>query len=493
MFSFCAHSVVRAGCTSPIFAAIAWLPRAIWRPTKSRSTSLPVIAGTTDTAVPLIANVASFGAVSMGVSCAPSATLSLAGSLCRTSFDLSICVSSVGATCSGERSSAVPLTFTTTGAARTARASAGSARDVLRVHRGGRGADREAPRVALAPTERGEYLLLGLRPLDADARPGRDLHDLGPDEAEPTVDEALAGLGHPRVEDGVEAGRVDVDDERDVVGTEPPEHRPPELVEGVVAPARLPRRAHARGRVDVEVERGRVDRKLGRAGAHAHGGAVELGGALLDRPERLLLGHPAHVDVTDHDALQHVAVAGDALRQRERHEEQQCDCHPEQDQREALVAPGALERRSARGFERWQGRPGRAADGGLSTLKGRRNYLVGGPRSRSGLNRTPWSGPSTLPPSRMEVPHGRREPDPECRGPARHDAPLARASTCRAAGWRPSTRATPRPWPGCAAGSTTRRGASSSARPATPRRPGRPSTAPVSRSRPVTPGSSTRC
>ena len=68
---------------------------------------------------------------------------------------------------------------------------------------------------------------------------------------------------------------------------------------------------------------------------------------------------------------------------------------------------------------------------------------------------------------------------------ARQDAASGSPTTCRPAGWRRSTPATPRSRRRCAPTSTTPRGAPRSARRASPRPRGRPSTAPGCRSRPA--------
>ena len=253
MFSFCAHSVVRAGRTSMTLATTTCLPLAICLPMESMSTSLPVTAGTTDTAVPLIANPASFGGVSSETSCWPNAARSFNGSVFSTSRDFTISVCNEGATCSGESSNGALLTVTRDGGGEDAAGQARGAVDVLGIDGRRRGADRELAGVALALTECVEHLLPDLGPLDADARLRRDLDHLRALELQPAVDESLPGLRDPGVEDRVEAAGFDVDHERDVVGAEPPQHGSGELVDGVVASAGFTSGTDARGGVDVQV------------------------------------------------------------------------------------------------------------------------------------------------------------------------------------------------------------------------------------------------
>src|SRR5689334_15056312 len=105
-----AHSVLRAGATSVRPTPNACDLPAMWRPATSRSTNLPMTAGTTDTDVPVTANDASLGGVSNGASAGPSTTRSFAGSTTSTSREPSTAVDSVGTICCG---------LTTTGVAPT--------------------------------------------------------------------------------------------------------------------------------------------------------------------------------------------------------------------------------------------------------------------------------------------------------------------------------------------------------------------------------------
>lgn len=143
----------------------------------------------------------------------------------------------------------------------------GRALDVGLVDRRGGRADGELTRVALALAERSHDDVLGLFPPDADA--GLRLHDddLGALEAEPTVDEPLAGLCDPGVEHRVEATGVHVDHERHLVGAEPAHEHAADLVERVAAAAGEARLADARIGVDLQPERGGIDREVRRARA----------------------------------------------------------------------------------------------------------------------------------------------------------------------------------------------------------------------------------
>ena len=78
-----------------------WLPRAIWRATRSSPTATPFTDGTTETLVPEIANVASLGGVSTAASPGPSAVRSATGSTRSARRESTIWVRSAGLSSAG--------------------------------------------------------------------------------------------------------------------------------------------------------------------------------------------------------------------------------------------------------------------------------------------------------------------------------------------------------------------------------------------------------
>ena len=101
MLSFCAHSVVRAGCDVAELATNVWCPARSRFATTPESTSLPVTAGTTETAVPLIANDASLGGVSERRERPTERGPQLGRIGVQHEAGSTISVESVGATCAG--------------------------------------------------------------------------------------------------------------------------------------------------------------------------------------------------------------------------------------------------------------------------------------------------------------------------------------------------------------------------------------------------------
>ena len=100
---------------------------------------------------------------------------------------------------------------------------------------------------------------------------------------------------------------------------------------------------------DGQPERSGVDREVRLARRARDRRALEAGRALLDRGERLFLGHPARVDVADLDPSEHVTALDDALGQRKGDDEQECARDAEQDESGPVVVPGASQRRATRG------------------------------------------------------------------------------------------------------------------------------------------------
>ena len=168
----------------------------------------------------------------------------------------------------------------------------------------------------------------------------------------------------------------------------------------------------------------------------------------------------------------------DPLAERDEHHEQEdARQRDEQDEPDALVVSRRVERGTPRTgrLEVAGAELGRGAVGEVSTLRAARNYLVTGPASGSGTNRTARAGPEPVracrpayPPAdpTLEVSDGRIE-SPSRSAEELRDMTrqwLARAAAGRVDGGdrrRRRRRASPR----SAAGSTTPSGASSSARP----------------------------
>ena len=185
--------------------------------------------------------------------------------------------------------------------------------------------------------------------------------------------------------------------------------RAAQLVDRVVAPAGLAGGAHARLGVDVQAERGRVDREVVLPGAHVDGRALELRRAVCwtaasascsDIPLASTSPISTPRSTWPFSTMRSVSASRRASRSAPR--------DAEHDEPDALVVPGARERGSTRGFERRQRRTGARRGRRALDAQGATNYLVSGPSFRVRANLTARSG-SRYAPARP-APGGARWP-----------------------------------------------------------------------------------
>ena len=198
-------------------------------------------------------------------------------------------------------------------------------------------------------------------------------------EAQPAVDEALAGLRDPGVEHRVEAVVVDRQHERDLVVAHPAQHGPAELVERVVTATGLgaPRaRSRARRRADRSRSGSTVssvrpglhaDRECARAAAALAATAASASGSDIPLASTSPIRTPGRT--SPFSTIRSVSAKPDE------HEERLRD--PASRIRPgALVVPGAFERGTAARIERRKWRAG-ARRGGGGSRRSERNKLPG--------------------------------------------------------------------------------------------------------------------